>query len=100
MDYTKIFRLYNTKEGIPFLLLNKRVEFPSDKTLDIYSSILVDNNTPWTILSYKLYGTIDYWWILCSLNSSSIFYAKEGDYIYYIKPDYIEFILNSISNSI
>jgi hypothetical protein len=100
MDYSKIFRVYNTKENIPFLLLNKRVEFPSDRSLDIYKSTLINSNIPWTVLSYKLYGTIDYWWILCSLNPSSIFYAKEGEYIYYIKPEYIEFILNSISNNI
>ena len=100
MDYTKIFRLYNTKENIPFFLLNKRVEFPSDKTLEIYDSMLISSNVAWTILSYRLYGTIDYWWILCSLNSSSIFYAKEGDYVYFIKPEYMEFIFNLISNSI
>jgi hypothetical protein len=100
MDYTKIFRLYNTKENIPFFLLNKRVEFPSDKTLDIYNSTLISSNIPWTILSYKLYGSIDYWWILCSLNSSSIFYAKEGEYVYYIKPEYMDLIINSIFNNI
>jgi hypothetical protein len=100
MDYTKIFRLYNTKENIPFFLLNKRVEFPSDKTLDIYNSTLISSNIPWTVLSYKLYGSIDYWWILCSLNSSSIFYAKEGEYVYYIKPEYMDLIINSIFNNI
>lgn len=100
MNYSQIFRQYSTKENLPFLLLNKRVEFPSDKTLYIYDIKLVDSDTPWTILSYILYGTIEYWWILCSLNQSSIFYAKEGTYIYYIKPDYIDTIINSITSNI
>ena len=98
MDYTKIFRTYRTKENIPFYLLNKRVEFPSDKSLYIYDSTLIDTNTPWTILSYKIYNTIDYWWVLCSINPSSIFYAEAGTYVYYIKPEYINLILSYLCN--
>lgn len=99
MKYTEIFRKYRTKEGQLFHLLNKRIDFPSDKTLDIYESMEVTANTPWTILSYKLYDTIDYWWVLTSINTSSIFYAKEGDIIYYIKPDYIETVINLIKDN-
>lgn len=99
MDYTSILRKYETKEKIPFYLLNKRIEFPSDRTLDIYDSILIDSDIPWTILSYKLYGSITYWWILCALNTSSLFYAKENSNVYYIKREYLETILSSINNA-
>ena len=95
-DYTQIFRQYKTKEGIPFNLLNKRIVFPEDKTLDIYESIYVTADTPWTILSYQLYDTIEYWWILCSINPSSVFYAKEGETVYFIKPEYLNTILENI----
>jgi hypothetical protein len=100
MNYSDIFRRYNTKEEIPFFLLNKRVEFPTDRSLYIYGTELVGTNTPWTILSYKIYGTIEYWWVLSALNPSSIFYAKEGEYVYYIKPEYINIIITSISSNI
>ena len=79
--------------------MNKRVEFPSDKSLYIYDSTLIDTNTPWTILSYKIYNTIDYWWVLCSINPSSIFYAEAGTYVYYIKPEYINLILSNIKEN-
>jgi hypothetical protein len=95
-DYDKIFNQYLSKEGIPFYLLNKRIIFPEDKTLDIYGSLYLASDTPWTNLSYQLYDTIDYWWILCSINTSSIFYAKEGDVIHYIKPEYLNFIFSNI----
>lgn len=98
-SYTSIFRQYNTKENIPFLLLNKRVIFPADKTLGIYDSVYIASDTPWTTLSYQLYNSIEYWWILCSINPSSIFYAKEGDTIYYIKPEYISTILENLGNA-
>lgn len=95
-DYTQIFNLYNTTENINFLMLNKRIEFPSDKTLFIYDTLLIDDNVPWTILSYKLYGNINYWWVLSSLNNG-IFYASEGENITYIKKEYLEDILEAIS---
>lgn len=100
MEYSDIFRKYNTKEEIPFFLLNKRVEFPSDRSLYIYASKLVGTNTPWTILSYQIYGTIEYWWVLCALNPASVFYAKEGEYIHYIKPEYLDIIITSISSNL
>jgi hypothetical protein len=95
-DYTRIFNLYNTAENINFLMLNKRIEFPSDKTLFIYDKLLVNDNIPWTVLSYKLYGNMNYWWVLSSLNNG-IFYAVEGETITYIKKDYLDDILGAIS---
>ena len=94
--YENIFNQYLTKEEIPFYLLNKRIIFPDDKTLDIYGSMYITTDTPWTNLSFQIYDTIDYWWILCSINPSSVFYAKEGELVYYIKPEYINFILANI----
>ena len=95
-DYENIFNKYLSKEGIPFYLLNKRIVFPEDKNTEIYDSIYIAADTPWTTLSYQLYDTIDYWWILCSINPASIFYAHEGETIYFVKPEYINFILANI----
>lgn len=96
-DYTKIFNVYTTAEGIDFFMTNKRIEFPSDKTLFIYDKMLMMDNTPWTILSYKLYDTIDYWWVLSALNTSQIFYANSGSEITYIKKEYLQDIVGAIS---
>lgn len=95
-DYSNIFNVYLTEEGTPYRLLNKRVVFPDDQSLEFYSKYYVDDDTPWTILSYKLYGTIDYWWVLTSLNKSMIFYAERGSEILIIRPDNITSILKQI----
>lgn len=95
-DYTRIFNLYNTSENINFLMTNKRIQFPSDRELFIYDTIIIDDNTPWTVLSYKLYNNINYWWVLSSLNNG-IFYAPEGETITYIKQEYLNDILGAIS---
>lgn len=95
-NYSNIFNGYYTEEGVPFYFLNKSVVFPRDKSLDFYANFYVDDDTPWTILSYKLYGTIEYWWVLASLNQSMIFYAERGNEILVIRPNAIEDILKKI----
>ena len=97
MDYSKIFNIYETEGYQPFYLLNKKVSFPEDKSSPVFSKRYVNSDTPWTIMSYLIYGVIDYWWILCGLNDSSIFYAKENTEIYYIKKEYLNIILQEIN---
>jgi hypothetical protein len=95
-DYTSIFTEYKTTEGVPFRIFNRRLVFPSDRTHYIYNQHLVTTDVTWTVLSYKIYGTIEYWWILCSLNEENMYYAREGQTITYIKPEYIPSILNML----
>lgn len=100
MDYSTIFSKYYTLEGQSFNMINRSVHFPDDKTLKIYDKMFIASNVPWTILSWQLYGTIDHWWVLSSLNKSDIFYAPEGLEILIIKPQYIDNILDKIEVNI
>jgi hypothetical protein len=96
-EYQSIFKTYNTSENIPFKMFNKRVIFPEDKSLPLYGIKFVAANTPWTILSYQIYGSINYWWILNSLNAeNNMYYAQEGTSVFYIKPEYIAYIENNL----
>lgn len=94
-EYQKIFNEYTTSENKPFLLLNKRIVFPEDKTLPIYSKKLITSDTPWTVLSYQIYKNINYWWVLCALNEkNNIYYAREGSVVLYLQPKYLSLIEN------
>jgi hypothetical protein len=95
-NISQLYNGYYTSEGIPFLNLSKSVVFPEDDSLDIYDFYYADDDLAWTIVSYKLYGTIDYWWVLASLNKNCPFYSKKGDTIRFIKPPFIETVLNYI----
>lgn len=90
----KIFNLYKTSDGVPFYLLSKSIHFPDN--IDVYSYTYVSENIPWTILSYQLYDTIDYWWVLSSLNKDMPFYAKKEMTIKYISKPVLEEILRLI----
>lgn len=95
-NYTNIFNVYYTQEDEPFYFLSKSVVFPEDKSLYFYKKYYIQDDIPWTILSYQLYGTIDYWWVLAALNKSMIFYAERGETIWIIHPDNLEDILSNI----
>ena len=96
MNYTQIFNEYDTVQGIPFILLSKRVAFPQDNSLQIYQYLYADEDMAWTIVSYKLYGSIDYWWVLSALNPLMKFYAERGRIIKVIRPSELENVLKYI----
>jgi hypothetical protein len=91
----KIFNQYETSEGIPFYLLSKSIHFPENDN-SLYKYVYVSENVPWTILSYQLYGTLNYWWVLSSLNKNQPFYAKKGYTIKFIDKSTLEEILSYI----
>lgn len=96
--YNNLFYLYHSSENIPFTLKNRSVAFPDDINSPIYQIKYISVDIPWTVLSHNIYGTVDYWWVLSSLNQSHVFYAKEGTEIRIINPDYIDEIVENIKN--
>lgn len=82
-DLKDIFNEYDTSEGVPFKLLSKRVHFPEDNE-SLYDYVYISENTPWTVLSYKIYGDIRYWWVLSQLNKKYPFYAKKTTNVKFI----------------
>lgn len=95
-DLTSVFNRYTTEEGVPFFLLSKSVFFPQDDSLDLYDFAYADDDMAWTVVSYKLYGSISYWWVLSSLNRDMKFYAKRGEIVRYIKPERLEQVLQYV----
>jgi hypothetical protein len=47
-------------------------------------------------MSYKLYGSIDYWWVLSSLNKKHPFYAPREKTIKIIHPNSLHHVLKYI----
>lgn len=80
-----------------FYNISKSVKFPDDQSLDIYDTMYIDQNIPWTVLSWKIYNTIDYWWVLNNINlNNGKFYAEKQSTIKFIKPQVIDDILTLI----
>lgn len=80
--------------------LNK-VSIPDDINRDILDTITLNYDTAWTTLSYKVYDTIDLWWLIVLLNKPKyIFMAKGGVEYTIIKPGAIRDILTQINSEL
>lgn len=78
-------------------LLNK-VVFPDDISDDVVATITLQNDMPWTTLSYQLYGTINLWWTVYLLNKPDyIFKAQANNTYKFIRSKYITSVLNKIT---
>lgn len=100
--YENIFKVSlidNKDKSFYFYNILNRVIFPDSINKDVFDIKILNVDTPWTTLSYQIYGSISLWWIIFLLNKPNyIFLAKAGQQYKYIKPEYIEFVLESLKN--
>lgn len=103
--YENIFKVYEVSKTSDnyyyFYNILKKIEIPSTLDKEIVDTLVINRNLPWTILSYKLYGTQYLWWLLFLLNKpKNIFYAEAGNEIEYVKSNYISQVVDSIRTQI
>lgn len=104
--YENIFRVFETTKAETdvyyFYNIINAVKLPTsiDESLIGYKNITT--KIAWTSLSYKLYGTINLWWLIILLNrqAANIFYAEAGKTYKYFLPEYIDTILTSIKDQV
>ena len=98
----KVFKVLKDKDNsYYFYNINNKVMIPENLDDNFYNNIEINRNTAWTTLSYKLYGTIDLWWLIFLINKpKDIFLARSGETYKYIKIDYLDDILLNIEQQI
>lgn len=78
-------------------LLNK-VYLPEELDSEVYSEITLDRKMSWTHLSYKLYGSINLWWLLVLVNKPEYIFMADASITYkYIKPGVVNTILQQMN---
>ena len=66
--YENIFKLYKTSEGQYFYNILSTISFPENLDNNLFYSLSINEKTPWPIISYNVYGTIELWWLLAIIN--------------------------------
>lgn len=98
--YENIFKvnLIDGDSPLYFYNLLNKVVFPDNISDEYVDEIILQNDKPWTTLSYELYGTIDLWWTVYLLNKPDyIFKAQAATAYKYIKPGAMGGVLQQIT---
>lgn len=101
MRYENIFNVYQNAEDQYFYNLLSKVNFPDNMDESYYDVYTVPNgNMPYTLISYKLYGTTLLWWLICSVNKiiNPVYFPAAGTKLKFLRPVLVSAVLQQINN--
>ena len=69
-DMANLFNIYSSVEGNLYFNINRTVVIKGVENLlaGVYSQYMVREGDQWTTISFKLYNTIELWWLICKFN--------------------------------
>lgn len=102
-NYENLFSVYRDTATDPYYynILNT-VALPATLDPSVYYNYVVPGDfVSWTNLSYKIYGTIKLWWIICLSNNivNPVQFPTSGATLKIIKPEMVREILNAIKSA-
>lgn len=100
--YENIFNVYKNGSDQYFYNILSKVNFPDNLEEAYYDTYTVPNDKlSYTFISYKLYGTILLWWLVCAVNQiqNPVFFPKAGTKLKYLKPQYARLVISQLTNT-
>lgn len=102
-NFENIFKVYTDEDtGSMYYNLTTSIFFPDDMSNDTYIEYRIPGKgISWNYLSYKHYGTIRLWWLLCSLNNvdNPMIFPEPGSVIKVLRPNVLRDVLQQIQES-
>lgn len=67
-----------------------------------FTRVRITAPTPLTAISYNLYGRIELWWLICTVNNihDPVSLLPGGSVIRILKPKYVDSVLSQLKESI
>ena len=99
--YENIFKVYKDGEYYFYNIL-QCVQLPKDMNTDVFEVVEIPGSMPLSTLSFKLYKTINLWWLICLANKidDPTQFIAPGTTIRAIKPHYVGEILADIQEQV
>lgn len=99
--YENIFKVHADGEYNTYNIL-QQVTIPADLDPDIYMEITTMPGMPWSIVSYRIYKTMDLWWLICLVNGidNPIKLPPAGTKLKAVKPEYVQQMLSIINSKL
>ena len=81
-----------------FYNLIKKIKFPDDIMPEVFFEQRITTNMPWTTLAERIYGDLNLWWLICTVNNIKNPTANPelGKNYKFINPKYVDTILSEI----
>jgi hypothetical protein len=99
--YENIFNVYQNDNNNYFYNLLAKTNFPDNLEQAYYDTYVVPyDNMPYTLISYKLYGTILLWWLICSVNKiqNPVYSPTAGTQLKYLTPAYVRLVVSQLQD--
>lgn len=95
--YENIFKVYRADDKYAFNIL-KTVNIDGDLDPRLFDLVRVAGKQSWPQISFKIYGSINLWWLICCANKimNPVVNPKPGLVIRVVKPRYVETVLTQI----
>jgi hypothetical protein len=99
-NFANLFTIGIDKDNYRQYLINRSMYFSNvdnypPKLLKYYT---IQAKDTWTLISYKFYGTIELWWIVCKLNGiiNPLEFPEAGTIIKILDQTYVTSILQDM----
>ena len=99
--FENLFNVYDD-DGVYYYNLMKTVNIPESLDPGSYFLLTVDNPMSLTTLSFRVYGSINLWWLICIANNinDTVKPITPGRTLRIIHPSYIPKIKSALESSL
>ena len=102
VSYENFFKLHVSNNEFAFFNLLKKINIltnTNNADPSFFITYNIDVDIPWVLLSYKIYGTLNLWWLICLVNNIQDATKNPvlGTQIKAIKPQFVGSIVNQIN---
>ena len=100
-QYEHIFSVHKD-DGYYMYNILQQVVLPEELDTGFYEIVSPPPSMPYSILSYRIYGTMNLWWLICVANGidNPTQLTKAGDSLKIIKPQFVGRVLSLIHSQI
>jgi hypothetical protein len=100
--FENFFNIYETDSGYRFFNLLKNISVIPSNNSEIEEEYITDGTDTWYSVSYKLYGTLNLWWLICLYNNTINPFEpiKSKTILKVLKSEYVGLVLTEIKKQI
>ena len=99
--YENIFKLYQTDAGQYFYNILSEISLPQDLDKNLFYTVVINQKTPWTVVSYGAYGTIELWWLIVLANGiKNPLILPESGTLKILKGQYVRPVITQLTQLI